>query len=183
MRSFDIRARTLVGVATALALQVLCIRDSAAQDVEVSLFSISKSENRNTVRYAARVSERCVPVSESPIWAYWRMLALGPARTEPLLARELPAYGLAEQSVLERAGEGGTIRLVLRALHSRPVSVRVWRGENGVCEASSTMTIAGEPARLFDVYVKLGWPARVEYLLLRGWSADGTRVVTEKING
>ena len=45
------------------------------------------------------------------------------------------------------------------------------------------MTIAGTPAHLFGVYVKLAWPVGVDYLLIQGWSLDGTHVVTERVKG
>ncbi|HEY1694448.1 MAG TPA: DUF4833 domain-containing protein [Polyangiaceae bacterium] len=145
------------------------------------IFSISKSENKNQVQYAVDVDEHCVPAGGTPVRAYWRMLELGPARTEALLEREVPAYGMASQSVEERRAEGGRVRLVLRALASRPIDVETGRAPNGACQAWATMPLAGSPAHLFSVFAKIGWPASVESLLLRGWSLDGTHVVSETI--
>jgi len=151
--------------------------------IDVQLFVITKSENKNQVQYVARVDEHCAPLADAPVWAYWKMLELGPERTAPLLRRELPAYGPAFQSVLGRGPEGGKIRLALRALPSRPIDVEVVHGAAGACTATSTMTIAGTPAHLFGVYVKLSWPVGVDYLLIQGWSLDVTHVVTERVKG
>jgi hypothetical protein len=46
--------------------------------------------------------------------------------------------------------------------------------------AVPTATISGAPARLFNVYVRL-WLFGVRYILIRGWSMDGSHVVTEKL--
>ncbi len=154
---------------------------AALVTTDVPLFTISKSENRNQVQYVVRVDEHCVPVNEAPAWAYWRMVELGPTRTEPLLAREQRAYGLAGQWVLERGAEGGRVRIVLRAVPSRPIEVETRRSPAGTCVATSTMVIAGAPAHLFGVYARLRWPVGVDYLDIQGWSLDGTRVVTERV--
>ncbi|HEX8795174.1 MAG TPA: DUF4833 domain-containing protein [Polyangiaceae bacterium] len=155
----------------------------APSAIDVPLFTISKSENRNQVQYVIRVDEHCTPLTDAPVWAYWRMIELGPTRTEPLLGREQRAYGIAGQWVLERGAEGGKVRVVLRAMPSRPIEIESGRSPAGACVARSTMLIAGAPARLFGVYAKLKWPVGVDYLLLQGWSLDGTHVVTERVKG
>jgi hypothetical protein len=156
---------------------------TAPRTIDVPLFTISKSENRNQVQYVVRVDEHCAPLSDAPVWAYWKMIELGAARTAPLLGRELPAYGAKGQSIVERRPEGARIRLVLRAMPSRAIDVETGRSAAGTCAATCTMTIAGAPARLFDVYAKLKWPAGVDCLLIQGWSLDGTHVVTEQVKG
>jgi len=149
--------------------------------LSVDLFTIAKSENRNQVEYAIRLDESCAPVGAQPVFAYWRMLERGPMQTEPLLAIEQPAYGVRSQSVLGSTGAGARIRLALRAMSDRPIEVRTWRGGGGECHASVVTTIAGVPARLFDVYVRLAWPFGVESILVQGWSIDGGAVVRETI--
>lgn len=171
----------LIGVLLATTM------DARAEQVpqlsfDVSLFTISKSENRNQVQYAVRVDEHCVPLGVAPVWAYWRMIEQGPTRTAPLLGREQPAYGAAGQWILERNPEGGRIRLVLRAMPSRPIEIETTRGPAGACVGTSTMTIAGAPAHLFGVYAKLKWPIGVDYLLVEGWALDGSHVVTERVS-
>jgi hypothetical protein len=39
---------------------------------------------------------------------------------------------------------------------------------------------AGTPVHLFNVYVHLKWDG-VDYLLLQGWSMDGSHVVRETV--
>jgi len=151
-----------------------------APDTFVPVFSIAKSENRNQVQYGIRVDARCAPAGPAPVSAYWRMLEKGPAQTAPLLAREVSAYGLARQEVLASDANGGRLAAVLRALPHRPLDIVTSRGPDGTCRALATTSIAGAPAHLFNVYVRLKWDG-VDYLLLQGWSIDGTRVVREKI--
>jgi len=142
------------------------------------LFSISKSENRNVVQFAERLDASCAPVGDAPVFAYWRMLEHGPAATEPLLAREQPAYGIASQAVAARSGDGGAVRVVLRALPRAPLYVESRRSaRTGACEASARTPIEGVEARLFNVHAVLRWPFGVAQLVVSGWSlADGRPV-------
>ena len=149
---------------------------------EVPLFTIAKSENKNQVQYAIRVDEHCAPESGAPVFAYWRMLEKGPDQTEPLLARELDAYGIASQAAVARNAEGGKVSLVLRAVPSRTILIETWHSGTR-CQAVATLSIGGAPAHLFNVYAKLGWLFGVDYLLLQGWSLDGMHVVREKLGG
>jgi Domain of unknown function (DUF4833) len=146
----------------------------------VPVFSIAKSENQNQVQYVVRVDDRCSPVGPAPVSAYWRMLARGPSEIAPLLSREVRAYGLASQVVVDRQPTGGQVRAVLRALPDRPLTIATSRGSDGACHALATVVIAGAPAHLFNVYVHLRWYG-VDYALLQGWSMDGSHVLREKI--
>jgi hypothetical protein len=146
------------------------------------LFTISKSQNKNQVQYAIYVDERCVPLLDAPVFAYWRMLELGPTRVEPLLPRELSAYGPSSQLVTARGANGGQVRLVLRALQDRLIFVETGRAADGTCHAFARVTIGGSPAHLFNVYVKLTWHLSVDYVLLRGWSTDATHLLREKLS-
>ena len=148
---------------------------------ELSLFTISKSENKNQVQYALRVDNQCSPAPTQPIYAYWRMNEWGPGRTAPLLDRELPAYGAKAQKVLEKESAAGRVWLALRAMPSRPILVETTLTPGGACKVLSTTTVDGTPAHLYNVHVKLKWPFGVDYLLLQGWSLDGRRLVSEKI--
>jgi hypothetical protein len=142
--------------------------ESASSPHALLLFSISKSENKNQVQFAIHVDDNCQPLTPAPVFAYWRMREKGPAVTEPLLAHELDAYGIASQATT-RAADGGVVQLALRAVRGRPITVEVSRTPSGECRALSTVAILGTPAHLFDVYAKLKWPFGVEYLLLEGW--------------
>jgi hypothetical protein len=146
----------------------------------VPVFSIAKSENKNQVQYVIRVDDHCAPVGPAPVSAYWRMLEKGPAETAPILAREVRAYGLVSQAVVARDASGGQTRAVLTALPGRPLTIATSRATDGTCRALTTATIAGAPAHVFNVYVHLRWDG-VDYLLLQGWSMDGSRVLRETV--
>jgi hypothetical protein len=144
----------------------------------VPIFLIAKSENKNQVQYVVRLDDRCAPVGRTPVSAYWRMLERGPNETEPLLPREARAYGLASQEVIASDASAGQVRAVLTAIPGRPLTIVTSRGSDGACHALATALIAGTPAHLFSVYVRLKWDG-IDYLLLQGWSMDGKRVIRE----
>jgi hypothetical protein len=144
-----------------------------------SLFTISKSENKNEVVYAVHLDERCAPVGDAPVFAFWRMHEKGPNVIAPLLDREQRAYGVARERVLAAGPDGGSVELSLRALPSRPIVVRT-QNVGGTCQAWSSLSISGTDAYLYNVYVKLK-TLGVDYLLLSGWTADRSRVVHETI--
>ena len=93
-----------------------------SRDVE-SVFYVAKSENKNQVHYGIALDAWCAPVGDTPVFVYWRMREVGPSVTESLLPREVPAYGLAEQRVLDRSPDGGRVTIALRALPSRPIVI------------------------------------------------------------
>lgn len=146
----------------------------------VNLFLISKSQNKNQVQYAISVDDACAPVAEAPVYAYWRMLERGPNETEPLLAREQRPYGLASQTIERRDERGGEVVIALRALPSKTMRVKTWRAGQG-CHAVVTTPIGGAPAHLFNVHASLKWPFGVDYLLISGWSTDGSKVLRERL--
>lgn len=154
----------LVGTSVALLAG-----SAAAADIP-SAFFISKTENKNQVHFSVHVDDACAPVGPAPVHAYWQMLERGPLVTEPLLAREERAYGIERQTL-----EGGSIRVTLRALPSRPIVIHTWRAADGKCASSSITPISGSAARLFNIHVALDW-FRVDHLLLSGWKDDGSFV-------
>lgn len=156
-----------------LAAVVLLCADAAAGEREIpSAFVVSKTQNRNQVHYAVKVDEACRPVTAAPVRPYWLMLSKGPRVTEPLLDREQPAYGIAQQQV-----EGSAVRIVLRALPGRPVVIHTWQGPDGACLSAAVTTIAGVRARLFNVHVACTFLCTgVDHLLLTGWKDDGSVV-------
>jgi hypothetical protein len=168
------RAPLALTVLAAVALLAPLVRAGGAPDDMRSVFFIAKSENKNRVYYGIRLDDACDPVGRAPVYAYWRMLEHGPFATEPLLSREVRAYGIVEESPLERDALGARTRVTLQALRSRPLVVES-SGEGGRCNARATLPIAGVAATLTSVFVQLRWPWGVAYLLLSGRSlADGT---------
>jgi hypothetical protein len=166
--------------ATITLFATVAAADSPLPHGALPVLSIAKSENKNQVQYVVRVDDQCAPVGSAPVFAYWRMLEQGPTKTTPILSREVSAYGIASQSILARDASGGQVRVVLNALRQRPITVVTSRGSDGVCLARAIASIAGASARIFNVYVRLRWYG-IGYLLLRGWSMDGSHVVTEKV--
>jgi len=154
--------------------------DSPSRGAVFPVFTIAKSENKNQVQYGIRLDDHCAPAGPAPVIAYWRMLEQGPTETAPILPRELRAYGLASQTIVARDASGGSVRAVLNALPRRPVTLTTSRATDGTCRAVAIASIAGTPAHLFNVFVQLKWDG-VAYLLLRGWSTDGSHVVSEKL--
>ncbi len=138
-----------------------------------TVFFVAKSENKNQVHYGIRLDEACAPSGETPVYAYWRMLERGPLATEPLLSREVRAYGVADERVLERGPRVSRTRVTLEALRSRPMLVESY-AEGPRCAAHATLPISGVPAALESVFVQLAWPFGVAYLTLSGSAiADG----------
>lgn len=160
-----------------LGAAILLAADAPADTREIaSTFFIAKSQNKNQVHYALRVDNACLPVGPAPVRPYWLMLEKGPGVTEPLLDREQPAYGIGAQQV-----DGPLVRVTLRALPARPVVLQTWQSPDGQCLSSAVTTIAGDRARLFNVYVGCStFGLGIDYLLLTGWRDDGT-VVSERI--
>jgi Domain of unknown function (DUF4833) len=145
-----------------------------------SVFFVSKSENRNEVHYGIDLDASCAPVGAAPVFAYWQMREHGPLATEPLLSREIPAYGLASQRVLERHASGGRVVLTLNALPHRAIAIDT-ASEGGSCTATAVATIDGAPAALTNVFVQLRWPFGVDYLLVSGRATADGHVVRERL--
>ncbi len=146
-----------------------------------SLFTISKSENKNQVVFAIRLDDQCVPLGSAPVIQYWRMREKSPSGTEPMLSREAAAYGIRSQSILERRPDSGKVQIALNALPDRLIVIET-RKQGDRCLAWSTIAIAGKRAFLYDVYAKQAFVFGVDYLLLSGWSEDRTHVVHERID-
>jgi hypothetical protein len=145
--------------------------DDARQEIP-SAFFIAKSENKNQVHFAVAVDSKCAPLGDAPVRPYWLMLEKGPAVTEPLLAREQGPYGLASQQVLTRTADGGSVRVTLKAVPARPVTIETMRESDGTCSYHTHMTIASKAGRLQYVYVKLAFVS-IDYLLLVGKDDEG----------
>jgi hypothetical protein len=145
-----------------------------------TVFFVAKSENKNQVHYGIHLDEQCAPVGDTPVYAYWRMLEHGPTSVEPLLSREVRAYGIAEQRVLERGPLMARTRVTLEALRSRPIIVESY-SDGSRCVARAVLPVTGAPAVLGNVFVQLRWPFGVAFLLLSGHALEGGGVVREQV--
>jgi hypothetical protein len=140
-----------------------------------SALTISKSSNKNQVHYEVDVDGGCAPAGAEPVHPYWRMLEKSPDATEPLTSREQRAFGLERQDV-----DGDSVRIVVRGLPARPITIHTWRGQDGGCGSNATTTIEGAQARLSSVYVKVTIFG-VSYIQLSGVTSNGA-VVSERLS-
>jgi uncharacterized protein DUF4833 len=140
-----------------------------------SALTIAKSSNKNEVHYAVELTGACTPSGTSPVHAYWQMREKSADATETLSAMEERAYGLARQEVT-----GDTVRIVLRALPDRPISIRTFRGADGACASEATTTIQGASARIGGIFVKMKLFG-VAYVQLSGVLPSGG-AVSEKLS-
>jgi hypothetical protein len=143
-------------------LFVLLWAGNAAANTRQHLFYISKSENRNQVHYAISLDDRCMPVGNTPVYAYWQMLEKGPNITEWLLDREQGAYGIGRQNV-----RGGTVSFSLNSLPNRTITISTSM-RNGVCTVKTTAYIAGEQAVLDHIHADL-WLFGISKITLHGY--------------
>ena len=145
-----------------------------------SVFFVAKSENRNQVHYGVALDGSCTPVGAAPVFAYWRMRERGPLATEPLLSREVPAYGVAEPQQVERGEMGGRVIFRLNALPRRAIAIDA-AADGPACIATARAVIGGTAAALTSVFVQLRWPFGVDYLELSGRAIQDGRVVRERL--
>jgi hypothetical protein len=177
------RLRALFSGCTALTLgfaAAIARGDKAFPGEGAPLFFVSKSENKNQVAFAVRLSDECRPLGAAPVYAYWQMLERSPAAVEPLLPMEEGAYGIASQRVTELAETGGTVRFAIRALPGREILVRTSR-RGSSCAALASTRISSVPARLFNVHARIAWPFGVDSLLITGWSETDGQVLRETV--
>jgi len=144
-----------------------------------SVFLVAKSENKNQVHYGVKLDEACHVVDDRPLYGYWRMLE-NEGQIEPILSREVRAYGIDPAQRVEKSGDVTTIYARMNAIPDRVLRVTVTRAA-GRCEARATMSIAGAEANLRLIYIRLAWPFGVDYILLRGSRMIDGRPIEEKI--
>jgi hypothetical protein len=145
-----------------------------------SVFFVAKSENRNEVHYGIALDSACRPVGVSPVFAYWQMRERGPLATEPLLSREVPAYGVSEPQRVDRAERGGRVVFTLKALPKRAIAIDAAPDGAG-CIATAKIVIGGTAAALTSVFVQLRWPFGVDYLELSGRAIPDGRRLRERL--
>jgi hypothetical protein len=144
-----------------------------------SIFLVAKNENKNQVHYGVHVDRECHVIGTRPLYGYWRMLEKNGA-IEPMLSREIRAYGIDPVQRIETIGDTTTIETRLNAIPDRLLRVTVAR-KAGECSAEASMVIGGADARLRLIYVRIGWAFGVDYILLRGSRKPGGGTVEEKI--
>jgi len=158
----------------------LSAQPSEANPRDVGLFTISKSENKNQVQFALHVDEHCAPVGDAPVHAYWRMLEKGPSDVEPLLLHELPAYGIASQTIVSKGKTESAMTIVLRALPGRRLDIHTFTTPNG-CAARAETIITGHQAVLYNAHATLRWPFGIDNILITGRSLADDTLVRETV--
>jgi hypothetical protein len=170
-------------ILSSLALVAPLARPAGPEPIDRSVrsvFFVAKSENRNEVHYGIALDSACAPLGPAPVFAYWRMRERGPLATEPLLSREVPAYGIAEPQRIERGERGGRVVFRLNALPRRAIAIDVAQGPEG-CTATASVFIGGTAAALTSVFVQLRWPFGVDYMVLSGLAGADRRLVSERL--
>ena len=137
------------------------------------IFFIKRSKNANEVHYDARVSN-CA-WGQPQVDYYWRDLQKGPNVISEIKPWESPAYGFAVSEASD-----SEITMVLGAVPTKRIRVRLSRSEGGACRLSNTVDISGQAAELDAVYVYttenlIGVP-KVHYVDVLGHSPQGQRV-------
>lgn len=159
-----------IGPTLALAATI----DFREHDIR-SVFRIEKSANRNQVHYGMHLSESCVPLTDAPVYVYWRELEKGPNVFLPLLEIERSAYGIDSQRVQTRVVTAGRVLVRVRALPSRELAIESYRDELRSCQARAVTQIEGQKAILEFVFAKVGMLS-VDFIRLNGHTLDGRPV-------
>lgn len=158
--------RLLLRIATAVFMCSRVADASAFSELDSTLV-IAKSNNKNEVHYAVAVTSDCAPTGNAPVHPYWQMLENGRDATEPLTAREEAAFGIERQEV-----SGDDVRIVVRGLPARPITLRTFRASSGKCASTASTSVGGVPARLSAVFVKVSLFG-VSYIQLSGVGPTG----------
>ncbi|NJM23761.1 MAG: DUF4833 domain-containing protein [Richelia sp. RM2_1_2] len=136
-------------IASAIALMLPSL-PSYANNLN-SIFFISKSDNRNQVHYGVKTNPDCSLKTSQPVKPYW-ILANG--RIEDLETFEVPAFGIANQSV-----SANKVVIEINSLKARrinkAITIESTRTANKTCQISAYTTINGEKTQLTRVHIDL----------------------------
>lgn len=134
----------------AIALLIIPSNRSYATSVN-SIFFISKSDNDNQVHYGVQTNADCSLKSSKPVYPYWK---LENGELEGLLAIEVPAFGIARQSV-----SGNEVVIEVNGFQGRgitkPIMIRSSESANKGCQISAFTQINGEVTELRQVHIDL----------------------------
>jgi hypothetical protein len=116
-----------------------------------SIFFISKSDNDNQVHYGVQTNADCSLKSSKPVYPYWKLES---GRLERLLSIEVPAFGIASQSV-----SGNEVVMDVNGFKgrgiSKPITIRSTRLKSQECQISAFTKINGEATQLLLVHIDL----------------------------
>ena len=174
-----------VGVVLALVVSpgtVLASDPSfGSHDVE-TLFSVTKSDDRNRVDYGMRLDADCAPVGQDPVFPYWREFERSPpVRTKPMGAFSRMGYGISAQRTLRRTPTGSDYAIRLKQV-DRLLFITTAKTQGGRCSAIVRTKIAGvEYAGLRSIYVKLSGPLSVAYIDIQGQNLATGQALEERL--
>ena len=148
----------------------------------VTLFFISKSDDKNRVDYGMRLNADCAPSEKEAVFPYWREFEKAPpVRTHPLNMFEYYPYGIAAQHVLNRSPSGVEYHLRLKRIH-RDLFVVTSKDAAGHCSATVYTTIGGViRAELHSAFAKLQRALTVEYVEIHGRDPRTGQPLEERI--
>ncbi|NMF66845.1 hypothetical protein DP115_30510 [Brasilonema octagenarum UFV-OR1] len=134
----------------AIALLLLSTTPSYATSLN-SIFFITKSDNGNQVHYGVQTNADCSLKTSKPVYPYWKLES---GRLERLLAMEVPAFGIASQSV-----SGNEVVMEVNGFKARgiskPITIRSTRLKSQECQISAFTKINGEATQLLQVHIDL----------------------------
>lgn len=147
-----------------------------------TVFFIDKTDDHNRVDYGLRLDEHCAPVSDTPLFPYWREFEKAPpVRTHKLGTFEYVAYGFKEQRLVRRSEQATVFKIELKKIH-RPIILTIQKGADGHCTAVARTEISGQPDMVFiSAHVVLkGW-LKVAYVDVFGRHSATGEPLTERI--
>lgn len=143
-----------------------------------SVIFLTKNTNQNQVHYGVRVDERCRPLEDEPVYAYWRNLEEGPDDRSELIFWEEPGYGVRQPRQVERNEKSGSLQLVIRGVPERMIKLETFTAEEG-CAARAFTHINGNNAVLERIDINVSGWATVHKVEIYGVSATDGKAVSE----
>lgn len=137
-------------VGSAIAILTVPTTQSYATSIN-SIFFITKSDNGNQVHYGVKTNPDCSLKTAKPVYPYWKLES---GRLEGLLSIEVPAFGIASQSV-----SGQEVVIELNGFKgrriSKPITIKSTKLKNQTCQISAFTKINGEATQLQQVHIDL----------------------------
>lgn len=147
------RGSKLIAVTSAILLSLIPTTPSYGNNRNNlnSIFFVSKSDNGNQVHYGVQVNPDCSFRTTRPVYPYWK---LENGRLEGLLRVEVPAFGIARQSI-----SGNQVVMEINGFRrrglSKPITIQSSRQGNQNCQILAFANINGENIQLTRVHLDL----------------------------
>jgi hypothetical protein len=146
----------------------------------VTVFFITKSDDKNRVDYGIRLDADCIPVSNSAVFGYWRDFEhTPPGRTSGFSLLDRIPYGISSQGIVTKTAAGADYFMRLKQFE-RTIAIATKKESDGTCSATPRAKINGNVAQLVSVYAKLAGPFSVEYIDIHGKEFATGNAITER---